>query len=60
MPRRMHEMWPTAIDSVVAWCVSVSRSVKHLSRAKVAERIEVLFEVETLAESKARCNGWES
>jgi len=39
-------MWPIVVDDPVAWCLL---SVCHVpATAKTAERIEVLFGVETL------------
>jgi len=44
----MHEMWNIATDIPVVWCIC--RSVACLQPAKMAERIEVMFAVETLGD----------
>jgi len=48
----MREMRPIATDDPVAWysCLSVCQVVKWLRHAETAERIDVLYEVETLGD----------
>jgi len=43
----MHKMRTIAINDPVAWCRLIFLSVTRLRRAGAAERIEVLFWVET-------------
>jgi len=44
----MHEMRTTAINDPVAWSVGLSRGFTRFRCANTAERMEVLFVVETL------------
>jgi len=46
----MHSMQPTVTDDLTAWCDNLS--VTRLRCAKTAERVDVLFEAETLADSR--------